>query len=93
MTKEAQQNGKNAENRVRDLALRIGMDARLATPTEDYSQKTDVVVDGIPIQVSVSRKSRNQRKLLERSGIKGIEAGEELPDESVIAQILRALGR
>jgi hypothetical protein len=93
MTKEAQQKGKDAEKRVLDLANRIGSDARLATTAEDYAQKTDVVINDMPIQVSVSRKSRNQRKLLERSGIQGIEAGEEHSDESVIAQILRALGR
>lgn len=91
MTKEAQQIGKDAEKRVLDLAISIGCDGRLATPAEDYSKKTDVVVDGVPIQVSVSGKSKNQRKLLEKSGIQGIEAGEEHTDENVISQILSAL--
>jgi hypothetical protein len=88
MSREVQVAGQVAENRVCEIANKAGYTARLATTAEDYSKKTDVVIENKPVQVSVSGKSKNQRKLLSKLGIKNIVAGAEVEDGNILTQIL-----
>lgn len=89
MTREAQERGRQAEDRVYNLARTLG-EARMATPAEDCGDKTDVVFEGHPIQVSCSKKSNRQRKALEQRGITNIPAGERISDATILS-MLRAL--
>lgn len=92
MSREVQVRGREAEIRVCDIANSAGFTARLATSVEDYSKKTDVVIERMPVQVSVSEKSKNQRKLLAKKGISNIVAGENIEDEKILTQIMRLFG-
>ncbi|MCB9812907.1 MAG: hypothetical protein H6772_00730 [Pseudomonadales bacterium] len=85
MTRKSQENGRAAEERVVDIALRLGLSARLATTQEDYGNKTDAVVNGRPIQVSVQPKSKKQRVGLQRRGIENIAAGQHIEDSTILA--------
>jgi len=83
----AKEIGREAEERVFRIANKLGQNARKAIPEEDYSQKTDLVVDNIPIQVSCQPKSNAQRKALSKHGIQPIVAGKGVSDEKVIEQL------
>jgi hypothetical protein len=66
--------------------------ARKATPAEDYSGKMDVIFEGFPLQVSVSIKSKAQRRSLEKRGIMNIPGGENIPDGVILAMLTNLIG-
>jgi len=74
-------------NRVFDIASKLGRNVRKVKPKEDYSQKTDLIIDGIPIQVSCQPKSNKQRRALLNKGIFPVVAGENVSDEIVKEQL------
>lgn len=84
--REAQEIGAEAENRVINIAKELGLDVE-TSPTLDYSRKTDLTINGIPIQVSVNPKSKRTRKCLERRGVKSIVAGKQISDEQIVRDI------
>lgn len=90
MTRKAYEDGMRAEKRVVALARQLWLSARLASSKEDYGNKTDVVIDGRPIQVSVQPKYKKQRKGLRKRGIENVAAGEHI-DDSIILAMLRNL--
>jgi hypothetical protein len=90
MTRKSQERGLKAEERVLSLAETLG-DARGATSKEDYSQKTDIVFKGQPIQVSVSAKSKRQRRALRNRGIENIPGGEDIADETILGMLRKLL--
>lgn len=79
--------GQAAEDRVYDTAKKLGLDVRMAEPVEDYSNKTDMVIGGISVQVSCQPKSNAQRKALSKHGIRPVVAGINVSDEKVIEQL------
>ncbi len=83
----AKEIGQAAENRVYNIAKQLGRDVRKAEPEEDYSKKTDLVIDKIPIQVSCQPKSNSQRKALSKHGIRPVVAGKNVSDEKLIEQL------
>jgi hypothetical protein len=84
MSHEAKKAGKQAEQRVVEAALRLGYNARFATLDEDCGGgKTDVVINGRDVQVSVQPKSREQRKSLEKKGVVNVAAGGQVDDASL----------
>lgn len=83
----AKEIGMEAENRVYDLANKQGREVRKAEPKEDYSEKTDLIIDGTRIQVSCQPKSKAQRKALDKKGITPIVAGKGVSDERVREQL------
>jgi len=72
MTVEARKKGKKAEGRVEDLALRLGSSV-LRDPESDYAGKTDMTIDGFPVQVSCSRKSNRVQRALRKKGISRLD--------------------
>ncbi|MDO8488336.1 MAG: hypothetical protein Q7S31_03430 [bacterium] len=94
MSREAQQIGKLAEERVVGLALQRGLQARLATREEDGAGKTDVVIEpNVLLQVSVNNKSRGARKRLAMRGVYCVEAGSQVSDEHILTRILTILNQ
>lgn len=91
MTNEVKKRGLFAEQRVVNLAREQGLDARMASATEDHGKKTDVVIEDLPFQVSLSNKSKKQRANLARRGITPIEAGSQVTDDSIVSRIWQAL--
>lgn len=83
--------GQEAENRVFNVANSLGLNVRKAKPEEDYSQKTDLVIDNIPIQVSCQPKSNGQRKALSKKGILPVVAGRNVSDEKVREQLSKII--
>lgn len=82
--------GKKAEQRVRDLASQLGFSVT-GSPELDYGAKTDVVVAGIPVQVSCYPKSNGAQERLAKRGIFNIAASEDYTDVEVITAILQAV--
>ena len=86
--KQAQERGKQAEQRFLSIAqAMLGITVRGATPEEDYGGKTDALVNGIPIQISVSQKSKGERDRLAKRGIANIAAGETTSTEQIRQKI------
>jgi hypothetical protein len=83
--------GQAAEDRVFNIAGKLGRNVRRAKPIEDYSQKTDLIVDGVPIQVSCQPKSNAQRKALSKKGILPVVAGRNVSDEKVREQLSKII--
>ncbi len=86
-----QQIGTQAEQRVVYIATNLGLVVE-RSPELDYGRKTDCVIQGCPIQVSVNGKSRREKKRLEKQGISCLVAGEHIPDEVLISRILGIVG-
>jgi hypothetical protein len=86
MTHEAQKIGLEAEERVADLARRLGSKIT-QTPRLDYGGKTDLVIDGLPIQVSVWPKSRGEQERLKRRGIRPVAAGDRYSETDILDQL------
>lgn len=82
--------GLRAEQRVRDLAISLGF-VVTGSPELDYGAKTDVVISGIPIQVSCHPKSNGAQERLAKRGIFNIAASDDYTDGEVIAAILQAV--
>ena len=91
MTKESQERGRQAEERVYTLAQTLG-NARMATQGEDHAGKTDVVLEDYQIQVSVSPKSKKQRKRLEARGVTNIPGGEDVSDGVILTMLKKLIG-
>lgn len=83
----SKEKGQAAEDRVFNIAGKLGRNVRRAEPIEDYSQKTDLIVDDVPIQVSCQPKSNAQRKALSKKGILPVVAGKNVSDEKVREQL------
>jgi len=79
--------GQAAEDRVFNIASNLDRNVRKAKPNEDYSQKTDLIIDDIPIQVSCQPKSNAQRRALSKKGIIPVVAGRSVSDEKVKEQL------
>lgn len=86
MTHEARSIGIRAEERVANLAQRLGSKVT-RTPGLDYGDRTDLLVDELPIQVSVLPKSRGEQKRLERRGIRSVVAGKRYSDTDILDQL------
>lgn len=79
--------GLQAEQRVVRLAEEEGY-AVSPAGQDDYCNKTDLYIEGLPVQVSVQEKSRRERGRLARRGVYAVIAGEQLTDPQVVSQIL-----
>lgn len=84
--------GAQAEQRVAYIANKLGFSVEIS-PELDYGRKTDCVIQGYPIQVSVNGKSRREKKRLEKQGISCLVAGEHISDEVLIGRILGIVGK
>lgn len=85
---EAQRIGREAELRVNNIAQFLGCDVQ-TSPELDYGGKTDLLINGVPIQVSCQPKSRQAQERLMSRGIFNICAGERYSDEEVAMQLYR----
>lgn len=83
---EAQRIGYQAEQRVEYLATQEGYEV-FKSVEGDYAQKTDMWIEGQPVQISVKEKSRQQRDTLKKRGIFCVIAGQQLADTQVLQQI------
>lgn len=83
---EAQRVGKCAQDRVERIAQSLGYPVQYI-PELDYGGKTDLVIAGMSVQVSVDRKSNKQQKLLQAREIYSIVAGDRYTDNEVATQI------
>lgn len=86
-----QQIGIQAELRIVDIAINLGL-AVERSPELDHGSKTDCIIQGYPIQISATGKSRRERKKLEEQGIYCLVAGEHIPNERLISRILDIVG-
>lgn len=83
---EAQRRGAEAEKRVQEIAIEMGFNVYYLEQL-DFGNKTDLVIEGVKVQISCKPKSMNQIKLLQRRGIHCIIAGENILDDSIKQQI------
>lgn len=88
---EAKRIGKAAEQRVAEIVAELGLTSHY-DPMLDYGGcKTDIVIDGMPFQISVKPKSAQVRKRCRKEGIFFIVAGEQVTREEIIEQIYYGL--
>jgi hypothetical protein len=57
------------------------------SPDDDYSNATDLTINGIPIQISCDNKSKREKDKLRKRGILSVVAGENI-DEDTLRQTL-----
>ncbi|BCX13560.1 MAG: hypothetical protein KatS3mg085_092 [Candidatus Dojkabacteria bacterium] len=92
--REAQEVGKRAEERVKEIAKAMGFTVE-ASPDLDYGAKTDVLLKfkineieiNIALQVCRQPKSKREQKRLAKKGIFMIAAGKQISDFKIKAQI------
>lgn len=88
---EAKRKGKAAEQRVAEIVAELGLPSYY-DPSLDYGGgKTDIVIDGMHFQISVTPKSAQTRKRCRKEGIFFIVAGEQVTKEEIIELIYYAL--
>lgn len=81
--------GKDAEQRVFAIASRLTPKVKMADKKEDCGGgKTDIFIEGVPVQISAQPKSRAQRRALNRKGVVNIAAGTDFSDDQILNQIL-----
>ena len=88
MSHETRRIGQQAEERVAEVFRSIGCHVELG---EDYHDKTDLIIDGKRVQISVKPKSKKQRFLLGVLGIIHISAGAEYTDDDILHQFLKQI--
>lgn len=86
---EAREKGKEAEQRVKQIALSCGYEIK-TNPCDDYGGKIDLWINGVPFQISVGGKSVNVKKKLLRLGIHLIVAGANIKELEILGQIRKA---
>lgn len=84
---DAQRRGRIAEERVASIAEAVGLPV-LRNALLDYANKIDMLIDGMPVQISVKPKSRGEQRRLAARGIDSIVAGTGYNDEQVFGQIM-----
>lgn len=88
--REAQKKGREAELRVALFCHILGLESTSSSEL-DYGCKTDLLIEGVSVQVSVSPKSSREQKSLRNRGITPISAGMNITDEELQEQILDAM--
>lgn len=83
---EAQRVGRIAQQRVEQIAGMLGFEIQY-NPAMDYGNKTDLVIAGVNVQISVDRKSIGEQKRLAARGICSIVAGDRYSDNDIVNQI------